>query len=384
MASTTERFFERRREWSQRKHEVFQGYVPQYARILGKRRGRVYLVDAFAGAGSYGTGEGRVLGSPLLAAQIAADLAAAKGAYDLRCINVEADKRAFADLGANTGVYAPFVTNVQGRFMDHIDDILKTVGLAPTLFFLDPFGVGGLEWDALAKVGHRSPVTATELLINFNVPKFDRHAGWLDSADERLQEAFKRLLNRITGATAWQQIWEEPLSKEERYRRIAEFYLNRISSAFGMSTAAYPVRTVDGGHLKYYLVFASRNRIAMRIMSSIFYGVEQRYRQDCARFAKVPAHQMSFLDLVPASVDSEGSEEQLLEELQQAVLALGNELRSITFGRLQDRLIYQWFGRAAERHYREVCRRLVRAGDIDGPERGIGEKTVFRFSRTQK
>src|SRR5438034_900743 len=68
-------FFEERREWSRRKHEVFAGYAPQFARILGWSRGTVYLVDGFAGPGYYGGGTERELGSPMLAAGIAHDLA---------------------------------------------------------------------------------------------------------------------------------------------------------------------------------------------------------------------------------------------------------------------------------------------------------------------
>lgn len=383
MANPTERFFERPREWSRRKFEIFEGYLPQYANILGKRRGTVYLVDAFAGAGRYPAGDDWIPGSPLRAAQIAADLAA-KRSYDLRCINVERDKRAFVDLSANTASYAQFVSNRQGPFTDHIDSILAEIGQAPALFFLDPFGVGGLEWETLSRIGSRGTYTATEVLINFNVPKFDRHAGWLDSSNERLQDAFKRLLNRVTGTTEWQHIWDEALTKDERYQRIVAFYLKRIAQAFGMSAAAYPVRTVDGGRLKYYLIFATRNRTALRIMGSIFYGVEKRYLQDRAHFIKAQSQQLSFLpDILPEpSIDE--LEQESVRELEQDILALLRERRRITFGGVQDTLVYKWIGRMRERHYRDACKHLILAGSVSGPERGIGIKdnTMLSLRRT--
>ena len=80
-----QQFFSERREWSQRKHDIFKKYTEAYAIILTKYRGAVYLVDGFAGAGRYQTDAGTLLGSPLLAAQIATDLAA-KGTYNLQCI----------------------------------------------------------------------------------------------------------------------------------------------------------------------------------------------------------------------------------------------------------------------------------------------------------
>jgi hypothetical protein len=59
-------FFERKREWSRRKHEVLEGYVPQFSRILGRDRGSVYFVDGFAGRGYYGSEDDREDGSPLV------------------------------------------------------------------------------------------------------------------------------------------------------------------------------------------------------------------------------------------------------------------------------------------------------------------------------
>ena len=284
MTSPTATFFEQRREWSRRKHEIFQGYLPQFARILGKRRGMVYLVDAFAGAGSYGQSDERLPGSPLLAAQIAADLAG--HGYDLRCINVEADKRTFADLSANTAPYAQFVRNIYGRFVDKVDSILDHIRSAPALFFLDPYGVGDIEWRILSKIVNRGASAPTELLVNFNAPKFDRHAGWLDSPNPRLRAAFEELLNRVTGTDEWQDIWrrDEQLEKTERYSRILDFYAGRIHKEFKMRTGSYPVRTVSRGYLKYFLVFATRESKAIRIMSSIFYYVDLRYQEEYARF----------------------------------------------------------------------------------------------------
>lgn len=127
MTSDPSPFFDQLREWSKRKHEVLTGYVAQFARILGRQGSTVYLVDAFAGRGFYGTSTGREPGSPLLAAQLAEDLAV-RGRYDLRCINIEADPAAFRDLSDATKPYERLVENRLGRFAEHLDHILATIG----------------------------------------------------------------------------------------------------------------------------------------------------------------------------------------------------------------------------------------------------------------
>jgi three-Cys-motif partner protein len=377
MTTGTTRFFDELREWSRRKHEVLTGYVTQFACILGRGGGTVYLVDAFAGRGYYGRGSEREPGSPLLAAQIAEDLATG-GRYDLRCINVEADSVAFADLVEATKPYHRLVENRQGRFADHLDQILVDIASRPTLFFLDPFGVGGLEWALLAKIARRSSVSKTEFLINLNVPKIDRHAGWLDSFEQKPRQAFIDLLNRTLGSVEWQRIWDDSLGKDERYLRIVQFYRERMRRILGFRTGPYPVRTVDTEQLKYYLVFGSKHPLAIRIMSSIFYGVEHRYLAERSTLTASRPRQLT-LGLFPDPPSIEDLENDAVAELETDILSIGTTARRLTFAQLQDVLMDKWFGRMVEKHYRDVCRRLIDTGAIQGIAGGIKDTTVLQF-----
>lgn len=362
MSARTSHFFEQRKEWSRWKHEVLTGYVLQFSRILGRNREPIYLVDAFAGGGFYGEGEEREDGSPVLAAKIAQRLAD-QGHYALRCINVEADRAEYEELTESTQPYAEFVDNRQGPFARHVDQILLDVGRRPTFFFLDPFGVDGLEWETLAKLGTRSQTLKTELLINFNAPKFDQHAGWLDSFDQKPRQAFIDLLDRTCGSSDWQAIWDEPLPKESRYIRIAQFYLRRICESFRFGGAAYPVRTVENEQLKYYLLYFTRHPLGLRIMSSILNGVEQRYLAERARVVGSRPQQLTMFDAPPPSIEE--LERQDVDQLEQDVLDLGLRRKRIQSGQIQDALMGKWFGRMVQRHYRVVYGRLIDKGRIE-------------------
>jgi three-Cys-motif partner protein len=370
-------FFEQRREWSKRKHEVLTGYAAQFARILGRSGRTVYLVDAFAGRGFYGTGTEQEPGSPLLAAQLAEDLAS-NGRYNLRCINVEADSAAFRDLSDATKPYARLVENRQGRFAEHVDQILSDVGSHPTLFFLDPFGIGGLEWSLLEKLARRSSVGKTEFLINLNVPKIDRHAGWLDSFGQRPQQAFIELLNRTLGSAEWQSIWDEPRDKAERYRLIVKYYGDRMRRYLRFRTGAYPVRTVETEQLKYQLLFGSKHPLGIRIMSSIMYGVEHRYLAERAAIVASRPRQLTF-EFIQDPPSIEELEASAIADLEADILAVGMNARRLTFGQLQDSLVDKWFGRMVEKHHREVCRKLMSRGMIENVPGGIKDSSVLVF-----
>ena len=80
-------------------------------------------------------------------------------------------------------------------------------------------------------------------VINFNAPTFDRHAGWLDSFDQKPRRAFIELLNRVMGCKDWQRVFDQSLDRNTRYRSITQFYVNRICRAFnfhGLRTPFVP------------------------------------------------------------------------------------------------------------------------------------------------
>src|SRR4051812_35336233 len=105
MTSATGAFFDQKREWSRRKHEVLESYLAPFWRIVGRDGKPVYVADGFAGRGHFGEGQEREDGSPLLAAKIARELADT-GRYSPFCINVEADAAEYERLVAAMQPYA--------------------------------------------------------------------------------------------------------------------------------------------------------------------------------------------------------------------------------------------------------------------------------------
>jgi three-Cys-motif partner protein len=137
------------------KHAILRAYLNAWAMKLllwGRAGDTVYFVDAFAGAGQ--DNEGRP-GSPLIAARIAAGVPTAiervgpgrQGRMRVRAIEQHAGRYA-----ALAGLLEPFgevdramARAGRGVLADYIDRMDQEIGVAPALYFLDPFGVKGLD-----------------------------------------------------------------------------------------------------------------------------------------------------------------------------------------------------------------------------------------------
>lgn len=371
-------FFNQRREWSRWKHEILRRYLPKFAAILGSRHSIVYYVDGFAGAGVYG-GDPPIPGSPLIGAEIAATMAATqRRSYELRCINVEPNSQYFGELCNSTSAFHPrVVLNLQGTFRERLREILEIIGSCPTLFFLDPFGYKGMEWDVISTLADRASAAKTELLINFSVPIIDRAAGWLDSYDHPAAPSFVQGLNDLLGSDAWQPIVSARLAKEHRDGKLTEFYVENLREAFHGIVARYPVRTREG-RLKYHLLFVTRALRGCREMSDVIYRVDHDYESAREEALKAFARQLPLLDPLPVSASE--LRERAVPELAEDIYTLGKPRGSMLFGTIQNQLAEKWFGRLIEPHFRRACRLLETQGRIDlaGATR-LDEKTLIRF-----
>jgi three-Cys-motif partner protein len=380
MTASESTFFDQRQEWSHWKHEILRRYLPKFAGILGSQHPTIYYVDAFAGAGAYG-GSNPTPGSPLIAASIARDVAASgKWQYGLRCINVEPQKQNFSALcSATSDHHAPLVQNLMGTFKARLPKIIDLVGPNPALFFLDPFGYKGMEWDVIVRLAQRAATAKTELIINFMVGKVDRDAGWLDSHDQPAAPAFIKSLNELMGTDEWQAITKAGLPKEQRDDKLTRLYARRLAEAFHGIVAPYPVRTIEG-RLKYYVLHVTPHRRGCRAMSDVVYRVEHDYEDEKERVQSERGRQMT-LDLFEENSTPEVLADKMIAALTEQIWDTGRG-RLITFGQIQNDLVIEWFGRALERHFRAACQQLIDDGRIIRDKRtGIVEKTPLQFRK---
>jgi three-Cys-motif partner protein len=136
------------------KHAYLEAYLPAWAfKLLHSQGegGRVHFIDSFAGAGKDNEGNP---GSPTIACRIAQQVRAkreADGVADARMVVWAIEKKTSYFKALTTqlerfrALENDFVTALHGTAAAHIAAIAPTLGDTPALYFLDPFGVDGLD-----------------------------------------------------------------------------------------------------------------------------------------------------------------------------------------------------------------------------------------------
>lgn len=375
---SSQEFFGELREWSERKLKILEGYLDPFVKVLGSSSTieHVFYVDAFAGAGLYRDGE---MGSALRAAELAIRYQAEGKQYRLKCINVEADKDNFENLQSNTVEYDDLVLNLFGTFSENIDRILRETAGSPALFFLDPFGVKGINWDLLQRVIHRGDIT--DLWVRFDQTAVLRLAGRYGNTGLGAEKSFsilcdtygvydpdllhKQLASSIPADKKQKAVnlYKEILAKEFRQVRQKGF------------VAAYPIRSITEQD-KYSLIFATGHPRGAIIASELICSTEETYKREVEEYKANRPRQLSLFSRDP-------SEEEIF---QSKILQLADSMESVCKGKnltrseIYERILPEWFGKIRATHVTKALKVLQEDGRIKHSNGApSNRKTVFEF-----
>jgi hypothetical protein len=237
-----------------------------------------------------------------------------------------------------------------------------------------------MEWDTMTRLAERSRSAKTELLINFQSPKIDRDAGWLDSYGQPAQAGFINALNALMGTKDWQPIIQGGFPRDQRDEHLTSLYATRLASIFRGIVGPHPVRTIQG-QLKYYVLHVTGHPRGCREMSDVIYRVEVDYRHERERITAPRALQLGFDDILAPPLTVAQVDASIAARLAEDISSLRTTRKEITFGAIQDELTKTyWFGQALEKHYRSACKQLLESGrmaQLNG--KAIKEDTLFAF-----
>lgn len=294
------------------KHAVLRAYLYMWAFKLLQRPGaadRVIYVDSFAGPGKDNAGNP---GSPTIACRVAQEvrgalakrpaLASARVVVAAVELNPKHYKALVEQLRPFRELEGDYVHAFEGESSSHVDAIVSRAGDRPTLYFLDPFGVNGLDSSAYPKmlrgpqneifalfadmgaarlrgVVHAKDDDLVEQLLEIQqspslFPEMDRadqqgvraEEERRGAARERTEPAARDAITRALGEDSWIDDLAEMDSQEAQ----AEL-LNRFVKQLQVSGAEFvqviPMRDATG-HRKYCLVHASKSRKAWTTMKT--------------------------------------------------------------------------------------------------------------------
>jgi three-Cys-motif partner protein len=261
--------FAKRDSQTRIKHEILRSYAGAWAGIIGNgvrgaafsadARGQRFqldltYVDGFGGAGRYlrdsdqAIPSGPIWGSPIIGMQAlelaAADLSMRGVPTQITGIVTEKDASNFDELVENlqsaklrtpvqvaerySSPQAGKITVMRGDFRDHLPDILRHLGGAFVLAFIDPYGPA-MPMELLARLVGRPKTDAITL---FPVEDLDRKAGSFLKAETQQTPQDRGNITRTTshfGSEEWKEIADKThLPSEVRRAMYAKLYDQRL------------------------------------------------------------------------------------------------------------------------------------------------------------
>lgn len=258
--------------WSEVKLEIVRKYAAAYSKILTKQSGfNHYYIDGFAGAGEHiSKSTGQVIpGSPLNVINV-------EPPFD-RYVLVEMNPKRVQNLRQLIGERedVEFHQGDCNRIL--LDEILPEIQWKlkrRALCLLDPYGVH-LEWDVIAKAGALKTV---DLLLNFPIMDMNMNALLTDPGKVNEREAAR--MTAFWGDDSWRRITYRPRAQGHLFGEvetekvsnddIVDAFCTRLNEVAGFQHVATPVAMRNTTNATvYYLVFASANQTACKIIQDI-------------------------------------------------------------------------------------------------------------------
>lgn len=235
------------------KHLILKRYLQAWLPIISRNRGRVVFIDGFAGPGIYDAGEE---GSPVIAMRALID----HGFREVIKSNVhflffEADARRAARLGevieplSEQLPHGSSATVLQGAYAELLTGALDEIErngkqLAPSLVFIDPFGISGIPMSLVRRV---LATPSCEVLINVMTGYMHRFIS---------RPEFEMPMDDVFGVPSWRD--GLALAGAERVDFLRRLYLAELT------------RTDVAGRARYARLFSMLNKSNQPIYDLVF------------------------------------------------------------------------------------------------------------------
>lgn len=318
--------FERFEDHTRLKHFLLDVYLKQWATILVGSRGRsvrglrLWVVDAFAGAGRDDEG---APGSPVIAAEIAVRINAEyfesplPSNQGMRVIAIESDPLMYGRLTETMKPYVgdPAVAIVRtGTLQERLGPLLEYIHGDPVFFFIDPFGVDGLDAALLPRLLQPPKSEILLLFSDEGAARLSGKAGAVvptreallvarrsnpslfgEEFDSRLIAADRLAVDRVLAGhasnprareilhAAFGGEWWRPIiaatPKDLRQTKFIELYEGVLRSAGATYVLRFDVSTNTGRH-KYTLIHASKHKRAFAAMKDAMHRARRLGRRE--------------------------------------------------------------------------------------------------------
>jgi len=260
------------------KLRILRDYLRAWVTIFTKQKWckSLYYVDCCAGRGKYHNGDQKDIidGSPLIALSIAEELKA-KNNFELTCIFVEQEPATFKELEK---ICSPFKSKVgfhviQGSINSKIEEILTLIPKeAPIFFFIDPEGIS-IHRETIEKILQKQNIK--EFLITYIQKGIERCLGFGKKDVKNLPiDIQKRAISNLKKiedffGTDWEKLSKDQKENLKNYLGIFSEYNETVEEKDKLESRIIDI-FYNRGRNKYYLIFISRNKNALKIIEDVF------------------------------------------------------------------------------------------------------------------
>lgn len=344
------------------KHLILQRYLHAWLPIISLGRGKALFIDGFAGPGVYAGGEA---GSPVIALRAFIDHRHRnKIGSDVHFLFFEANKARAESLAGIVDGLRPELpegstaTVMHGEYAQLLTQALDELEgqgkqLAPSLVFVDPFGVSGLPMQLVRRV---LATRSCEVLVNFMTGYAHRFIG----APE-----FERHLDETLGTPAWREGRE--LIGHDRIDFLRRLYISELTGeTAGRARYVRGFSMLDERNRPIYdLVFATNHALGIDKMKDALWHVDAA---GGARFSDATdPEQPTLLD------GTAGADDRLVARLRHVFAG-----RTVMWGDVEEAIRRSPF-RILRKPLKKAAADASSGMRIDSPGRAIGPLTRFTF-----
>jgi three-Cys-motif partner protein len=378
-----QRFFRSKRAAAVFKHAILSSYVVPFASKTGSAStgNQVVIVDGYAGAGRYETGEP---GSPALIARAARSLRS----RSVQCIFVEKNAQMFERLRTVLAEESGGTVQwdaLRGTVEEHLDGILARAEGLPLFIFLDPFGLG-LPFDVVVNIFRRRPhgTSATEVLFRFDAGAIRRIRGVaLSDSESPGRAGTLAALDTAAGGTWWRDEDDGSLDNEQYVHWFTSQLLERICREAGCAGWVADVRQRQEQQPVYHLVFLTRHREGLQIFGEALSLAAEKWRRAVFDEAIDSAAESEQEMLIYADELFEDEERLLandwLTQLEQNIRRLLTDHETFVISQRYDEVYAGLLGLPREKHLRAVLKKLHAEGATVSDSKGnLFNKRVIR------
>ena len=251
------------------KHDLLKHYLDAWFPILASSERRIIFLDGFAGPGIYENGKP---GSPIIALRTLLD----HDSFDRfkRCEFIfhfiEKDPERVERLEIELERFGSPPSNViagthLGEFQDYIEAVTNSLReinaeLAPTLAFVDPFGVSDVPMELISRFLN-SP--KCELVLILMVDHLNRFLG---------AEHMRSGRDSLFGTSDFSEV--EAALPGERIPLLVALYERQLRGVANFQFALNFEMKRDNGTVAYYIVYATRNMIGVEKFKDAMWKVD--------------------------------------------------------------------------------------------------------------